>query len=122
MTIPSMALLGVGEAFGETVEDLLGVGVFAFEGGDGFFLVGGGPRIELLESLPGSKTLAPWLASGVRMYHVAYTVPNIGEAVAWARAQRARITVNPVPAVAFQGRLISFSMFRNGLFVEFIER
>lgn len=92
------------------------------QGVHGFFLVGAGPRIELLESLPGSKTLAPWLASGVRMYHVAYTVPNIGEAVAWARAQRARITVNPVPAVAFQDRLISFALFRNGLLVEFIER
>ena len=93
-----------------------------FQGVHGFFLVGAGPRIELLESLPGSRTLAPWLASGVRMYHIAYTVPDIVDAVAWAREQRARITVDPVPAVAFQGRRISFAMFRNGLLVEFIER
>ncbi len=92
------------------------------QGVRGLFLVGAGPRIELLESLPGSTTLAPWLANGIRMYHVAYTVPDIGGAVAWARAQRARITVEPVPAVAFQGRRVSFAMFRNGLLVEFIER
>ncbi len=88
----------------------------------GLFLVGPGPRIELLEGLPGSATLAPWLASGTRMYHIAYTVPDIGVAVSWARSQRARITVEPVPAVAFGGRSISFAMFRNGLLAEFIER
>jgi methylmalonyl-CoA/ethylmalonyl-CoA epimerase len=88
----------------------------------GLFLVGAGPRIELLENLPGSATLTPWLASGIRLYHIAYTVPDTAAAVAWARAQRARITVEPVPAVAFHGRRISFAMFRNGLLVEFIER
>jgi methylmalonyl-CoA/ethylmalonyl-CoA epimerase len=88
----------------------------------GLFLTGPGPRIELLEGLPESSTLTPWLASGIRMYHLAYTVPDIGGAVSWARSQRARITVEPVPAVAFGGRRISFAMFRNGLLVEFIER
>lgn len=88
----------------------------------GLFLTGAGPRIELLESLPERSTLAPWLASGIRMYHLAYTVLDICQAVTWSRSQRARITVEPVPAVAFGGRLISFAMFRNGLLVEFIER
>ena len=61
MTIPSMALLGVGEAFGETVEDLLGVGVFAFEGGDGFFLGGVGEGLAVFDAadaslrIPGKK-------------------------------------------------------------------
>jgi methylmalonyl-CoA/ethylmalonyl-CoA epimerase len=92
------------------------------QGVRGLFLSGPGPRIELLESLPGSSTLTPWLSKGIRMYHLAYTVPEIAGAVEWARAQRARIIVEPVPAVAFGLRRISFAMFRNGLLLELIER
>ena len=92
------------------------------QGVSGCFLVGPGPRIELLQSLPGAKTLEPWLGSGIRMYHMAYLVEDINQATAWARAQRARITVDPVPAVAFGGRRIAFAMLRNGLLIEFVEK
>ncbi len=110
-TFSQLGYCSEGDAFTDPIQGIRGL-----------FLVGAGPRIELLESLPGSATLTPWLAGGIRMYHLAYTVTDIAAAVAWARAQRARITVEPVPAVAFQGRSISFAMFRNGLLVEFIER
>lgn len=112
--LPIFGLLGYsaeGEAFTDPTQGVRGL-----------FLAGPGPRIELLESLSDSTTLAPWLANGVRMYHLAYTVPDIDAAVAWARSQRARVTVEPVAAVAFAGRRISFVMFRNGLLIEFIER
>jgi methylmalonyl-CoA/ethylmalonyl-CoA epimerase len=88
----------------------------------GCFLVGPGPRTELLESLPDSKTLNPWIEAGVKMYHLAYLVDDIFRTVQWAREQRARVTVEPVPAVAFDGRRICFVMLRNGLLVEFIEK
>lgn len=61
MTTPSITLLGVGEAFGETVEDLLGVGVFAFEGGEVFFFVGVGDGFAVFEAaealliIPGNR-------------------------------------------------------------------
>jgi len=112
--LSTFALLGYrieGEYFTDTVQGI-----------SGCFVVGPGPRIELLQSLPGATTLAPWLASGVRMYHLAYLVDDIGQATAWARAQRARITVEPVPAVAFGGRRIAFAMLRNGLLIEFVEK
>lgn len=92
------------------------------QGVSGCFLVGVGPRIELLESLSGSQTLAPWVEAGIRMYHLAYLVDDIYQTTEWARQQRARVTVEPVPAVAFAGRCISFVMFRNGLLIEFIEK
>ena len=91
------------------------------QGVAGCFLVGMGPRIELLENLPGSTTLTPWINAGIKMYHFAYFVDNLDEALKWARSQRARVTVEPVGAVAFGGRRISFAMFRNGLMLEFIE-
>lgn len=88
----------------------------------GCFLTGAGPRLELLENLPDENTLTPWLASGLRMYHLAYEVDSMDEALACARAARGKILVQPVPAVAFEGRRIAFAMFRNGMMLEFIER
>jgi methylmalonyl-CoA/ethylmalonyl-CoA epimerase len=91
------------------------------QGVAGCFLQGAGPRIELLENIPGAVTLTPWLNAGVKIYHIAYLVGDLESAVNWARNQRAKITVMPVPAVAFGGRRISFAMCRNGMLLEFIE-
>lgn len=88
----------------------------------GCFMIGLGPRIELLENSPGSNTLTPWLNAGTKIYHFAYWVDSIGQALDWARGQRARIVVPPVPAPAFGGRKIAFVIFRNGLMLEFIQR
>ena len=87
----------------------------------GCFLEGPGPRLELLENLPGSGTLTPWLNTGIRMYHLAYQVEDLDKAIVWARSQRGRMTVAPVPAVAFEGRRICFFAFREGPMLEFIE-
>ena len=84
-------------------------------------MVGPGPRIELLENLPGSVTLTPWLKSKIRMYHLGYLVADLERALRWARERRAKTIVEPVPAIAFAGKLISFVMFRNGQLIEFIE-
>lgn len=92
------------------------------QGISGCFMVGPGPRVELLENLPGADTLTPWLDAGVKMYHFAYWVDDINQALEWARGQRAKVTVQPVAAIAFGGRRISFVMFRNGLMLEFIEK
>jgi methylmalonyl-CoA/ethylmalonyl-CoA epimerase len=99
---------------GEAFED-------AVQGIAGLFLTGAGPRVELLQNLPGSTTLKPWLEQGTRIYHFAYLVPDMAQALAWARTQRAVTTVQPVPAVAFGGRHIAFVMLRTGFMLEFIE-
>ena len=91
------------------------------QGVAGCFMVGVGPRIELLQSLPGSDTLTPWLNAGVRMYHLAYVIPDIKIVLEWAKSLRARVVAGPMPAVAFAGRQIAFVMMRNGLLLEFIE-
>ncbi len=91
------------------------------QGVHGCFMVGAGPRIELLENLPGSDTLTPWLSAGIKMYHLAYEVHDIHATLKWARGRRGIVKVPPVAAVAFGGRLIAFVFFRNGLWTEFIE-
>lgn len=92
------------------------------QGISGCFLIGLGPRIELLENLPESQTLTPWLNAGIKMYHLAYWVDSIDTTIEWVRSQRAKVIVQPVSAIAFGGRRISFVMFRNGLMLEFIEK
>ena len=94
----------------------------ANQGIRGCFLVGPGPRLELLENLPGSATLTPWLDAGITFYHFAYEVARIDLALDWAVAQRARVIVPPIGAVAFEGREISFVFFRNKSLIEFIQK
>lgn len=91
------------------------------QGVTGCFLTGPGPRIELLESLPGSDTLTPWLRAGIKMYHFAYMVPDLEKALEWSKNHRGKQVVAPVAAVAFGGRRISFVVFRRGMMIEFIE-
>ena len=87
----------------------------------GRFLAGQSPRVELLEPLGGTKgVLAPWLAQGVKLYNLAYLVPQLAPAIDAMRAQRAKLVVAPVPAVAFRGREIAFLMLPNRLLVELI--
>ena len=92
------------------------------QGVRGRFMAGSGPRIELLENLPGASTLTPWLEAGRKMYHLAYSVDSLGEALEWASTQRGRMVVSPVSASAFSGRDIAFVIFRDGMLVEFIEK
>lgn len=87
----------------------------------GCFLEGPGPRLELLENLPGFETLTPWLNAGIGMYHLAYEVQDLAQAEFWARARRGRRITEPLPAVAFNGRRICFYLFRDGPMLEFIE-
>lgn len=89
----------------------------------GCFMTGPGPRIELLENLPGTAVLTPWLNAGIKIYHFAYFVNgSLEEALSWALTRRAKVTVPPVAAVGFAGRRISFVTFRNGFMTEFIEK
>lgn len=92
------------------------------QGVAGCFLTGPGPRIELLENLPGATTLTNWLNAGVKIYHFGYQVAELESAIEWTRSQRAKVIVAPVPAAAFAGRRISFVMFPNRLLLELIER
>jgi len=88
----------------------------------GVFIVGPGPRLELLEALDGSTTLDPWLRAGSRMYHLAFEVDDLEGTLSTARSQFGALVLRPpTPAPAFGGRHIAFVMMRNRAVIEFIE-
>jgi methylmalonyl-CoA/ethylmalonyl-CoA epimerase len=89
------------------------------QGVRGQFLVGGGPRLELLEPLPGSETLAPLLSRGIKCYHHAYEVESLENSLATLRAAGAKQLAPPVHAVAFNRREV-FLMLPNRWIVELI--
>lgn len=91
------------------------------QGVRGCFLEGNGPRIELLEEFDGSNVLKPWLLSGDMVYHFAYRVSEFNSGISWATANGGRSIVKPVPAVAFDNKLITFFIFRNGFVLELIQ-
>jgi methylmalonyl-CoA/ethylmalonyl-CoA epimerase len=88
----------------------------------GRFITGPGPRLELLVGLPGSSVLEPWLQKGVRYYHQAFLVADLRAELDRVLQQRGvKLVVEPVPAVAFDGREIAFVMLRNLTLVELIQ-
>ena len=92
------------------------------QGVRGVFVTAHSSRLELLEPLSAaSGVLTPWLASGTKLYHLAYCVDGLDEGIARMRSQGAKLVVSPVPAVAFGGRRIAFLMLRNRLLVELVE-
>ncbi len=48
------------------------------------------------------------LAQRLKMYHIAYLVPDLMQALKSLKEQRAKLVVNPSPAVAFNGRSVAF--------------
>jgi len=92
------------------------------QGVRGRFLVGGGPRIELLAALEGSTVLDPWLRGARRaIYHQAFEAADFEGALGRLRDARAKVVVRPVPATAFGGRRIAFLLLQTMAMVEVIE-
>lgn len=85
------------------------------------FMNGPGPLLELLTPLCNSSPLIPWLHQGVKMYHQAYEISSMDRALTDLSANRAKIVSQPVPAVAFGGRMIAFLILPNLLLIELIE-
>lgn len=91
------------------------------QGIQGRFLGGAGPRLELLTPTPGSDVLDPWLAKGVKMYHLGFEAVDFESEIERLQGERAKIVRPPVPAVAFGGRRICFLMMPNLALLELIE-
>ncbi len=92
------------------------------QGVHGRFLVGGGPRLEILRNHDDPGVLSNWLRKGIRFYHVAYETELFDACSEAFAADGAKCVVMPVPAVAFGGRMISFYLMRNLTLVELIDR
>lgn len=84
------------------------------------FLVGGGPRLELLRNHAEPGVLTSWLQKGIRLYHLAYETPDIAASSRHLAVAGAKQVSAPVPAVAFGGRLVSFHLLANLIMIELI--
>ena len=88
----------------------------------GVFLSGPGPRLEVIVDRPGARVIEPWLRRGSAVYHAAFEVDDLADAIAELTVARGKLVVAPRPAVAFAGRCIAFVMLRNRMLVELIAR
>jgi methylmalonyl-CoA/ethylmalonyl-CoA epimerase len=87
----------------------------------GLFLSGGGPRIELLEALPGSSVLEPWLRGGTKIYHHCYETNDFEGESHRLRGFGAALAKRAIPAAAFGGRRVSFLMLPSKYLIELLE-
>src|SRR5689334_17958016 len=73
---------------GEAFEDLV-------QGVRGVFLTGPGPRLEILEALPGSTVLNGWIERGIRIYHQGFETRDIRVTISSVLPFGAKVVVGP---------------------------
>lgn len=91
------------------------------QGVRGLFLVGGGPRIELLADVEGSHTIRPWLQRRIKFYHFAYETSAFSADLEVAISQGGVIVRDPMISAYFKQR-IAFVMLPTRILVEFVEK
>lgn len=87
----------------------------------GLFMVLGNFRIELLEPTSPDSPVVGFVRRGMKMYHQAFFCGDLPGTLRTLSDQGAFVVVPPVPAVAFNGRKISFLVLRNKVMIELIE-
>jgi methylmalonyl-CoA/ethylmalonyl-CoA epimerase len=99
-----------GEAFTDPIQKI-----------HGQFIVGPGPRLELLTPTAADSAAAGFIDRGTKLYHQAFEVDGLDDAIARMKGLGARVTTPPAPAVAFGGRRIVFLMTPTLNLIELIE-
>lgn len=107
------------EALGYTVEapDFVDMN----QGVRGRFLIGGGPRLELLCDLEDRRTVAGYIERGIRIYHQGYLVRNFSEALSHFRGRGAKMLRPPLPAIAFNNKEVVFLAIDRSTMIELID-
>lgn len=87
-----------------------------------FFSTGSNVLIELVEPAADDSPVSNFLNKrGAGFHHLCYLVSDIHQMCEYARAQGGIITCAPVPAVAFDGKLIAFVYWHKTI-IEFLEQ
>lgn len=87
----------------------------------GRFIVGAGPRLELLEPLASDSPITNILRKGIKFYHQAFLVPDLDHAVNEMKVNGFKMIAPPVKSVAFKGKRIVFFVMKNMNMIELIE-
>lgn len=99
-----------GEAFTDPIQKI-----------HGCFIVGPGPRLELLAPAGEGSPVQGFLQRGTKFYHQGFEVADFDGTLDRLREAGARLTADPAPAVAFGGRRIAFLMTPTLNLIEIIE-
>jgi methylmalonyl-CoA/ethylmalonyl-CoA epimerase len=87
------------------------------------FLAGAGfANFELVEPLDDSSPVAAFLRRGGGLHHMCFEVDSLDTQMERCRSEGAVLVKPPLPAVAFQGRRIFWTLSRERLLVEWLER
>ena len=85
-----------------------------------FLHLGGAPRIELLENLPASAVLDPFIERRTKIYHLAFLVHHLENAIDYLKKKGGRQISEPQLS-SFFGSQICFFVMPNFQIVELIQ-
>jgi methylmalonyl-CoA/ethylmalonyl-CoA epimerase len=85
-----------------------------------FAPIGNGVYVEFVEPAGDDSPVRGILNRGGGLYHVCYQVPDIDAAIDRVRSGGGRLVSGPVPARAFNGRLIAWVYTPDRSLVEFL--
>lgn len=80
------------------------------------------PAVELIEPAGDASPLHKFVKNGGGLHHVCYEVDSLPVQLEKSRSAGCLIVKNPLPAVAFGGRLIAWVYTRQKLLIEYLER
>ncbi len=101
----------VGEPFEDPQQGIKGL----------FLQAKGQPTLELLENLPGAHTLDAWINNRVKIYHFAYTTPQIEKTLKVFLSLGAKL-ISPMKQSTYFQKRICFFMLPNMFMIELIEK
>jgi methylmalonyl-CoA/ethylmalonyl-CoA epimerase len=81
----------------------------------------GDAQIELVEPAGDNSPVSRFLEKGGGLHHLCYEVTDLGEHLKLIRAAGCVVVRAPMPAAAFQQRLIAWAWTREKLLLEFLE-
>jgi methylmalonyl-CoA/ethylmalonyl-CoA epimerase len=80
-----------------------------------------GARVELVRPLSGDSPAARALKAGGGLNHICYRVADLEASVRSLVAKDAKVVREPLPAVAFDGRRVTFLYTRQRELIEIVE-
>ena len=87
----------------------------------GLFVIGPGPRLELLSALTSTSPIVGLVHRGTKIYHQAFETSRFDNALAAMREKGSKTMMGRSPAVAFNMRRIAFLLMPNMNMIELIE-
>ena len=76
---------------------------------------------ELIQPVDKNSPSAQWLDKGNSLQHFCYEVENIQDGIDYLKKNGGMLFVRPVPAIAFNNRLIAFLLTKEKVIIELLE-